>query len=73
MQTLPADLPGDDAPADLRRYEAFLPTDGTPFASMGEGWTPLVEAPALADAAAADADRAAPDVRLKNETTNPTW
>ena len=73
MRTSPAELPGDDAPADLRRYEAFLPTAGTPFASMGAGWTPLVEAPALAETAASAADRAAPGVRLKNETINPTW
>nr|WP_254714699.1 pyridoxal-phosphate dependent enzyme [Natranaeroarchaeum aerophilus] len=40
---------------------------------MGEGWTPLVNAPTLADASASDASQPVPDIRLKNETTNPTW
>ncbi|WP_435176914.1 threonine synthase [Halorussus sp. AFM4] len=76
---LPDALPDTDR-TDLWRYADWLPTegldlapDGAPPAAMGEGWTPLVEAPTLSATAAADFDAAGPDVLVKNETTNPTW
>jgi len=50
--------------ADMWRYRELLPLlPGEPV-TMGEGWTPLLEAHDLPVGA---------DVYLKNETTNPTW
>jgi threonine synthase len=80
---LPETLPDSDR-TDLWRYADWLPTDGldlgpgrdsagAPPSSMGEGWTPLVEAPRLSAAAAAEFDARGPDCYLKNETANPTW
>ena len=76
---VPGELPDSDR-TDLWRYADFLPTEGidlsaegAPRASMGEGWTPLVEAPHLSETAAADLAADGLDVLLKNETVNPTW
>lgn len=77
LDSFPDSLPGDDARSDLLRYVEFLPTDRITPISCGEGWTPLVDAPALTDMAASTAmssnTEAPPDVLIKNETTNPTW
>ena len=76
---LPNDSGGDRHRTDLWRYADWLPTgdidlaDGAPVTSMGEGWTPLVDAPHLSAVAAAGVDSAGPDCYLKNETVNPTW
>jgi threonine synthase len=83
---LPDALPDSDR-TDLWRYANWLPTEGlelTPAGapsvsageesvSMGEGWTPLVEAPHLSATSAAGFDVEGPDCYLKNETVNPTW
>ncbi|NEU55457.1 pyridoxal-phosphate dependent enzyme [Halorussus sp. MSC15.2] len=85
-EDLPDTLPDSDR-TDLWRYADWLPTEGlglaaagdpapsteAPPSSMGEGWTPLSDAPLAAEAAAADFDAAGPELYLKNETTNPTW
>jgi threonine synthase len=76
---VPGELPDSDR-TDLWRYADFLPTAGidlTPqgvsSASMGEGWTPLVDAPHLSETAAAGLSADGPEMFLKNETVNPTW
>jgi threonine synthase len=76
---LPDALPESDR-TDLWRYADFLPTERIDLtteavspASMGEGWTPLVDAPHLSETAAAGLSADGPNVLLKNETTNPTW
>jgi len=52
----------------VERYGEFLPpVDCCPGLSMGEGFTPLVDAPRLADALGIRR------LLIKNETTNPTW
>jgi len=75
----PGDLPDslpDAERADLRRYADFLPDAGEPV-SMGEGWTPLVDAPRLGASVCGGREPPrpddGPDVFLKNETANPTW
>jgi len=75
----PGDLPDslpDSERTDLRRYADFLPDAGEPV-PMGEGWTPLVDAPRLGATVSAGSEPLrpddAPDVLLKNETVNPTW
>ncbi|NHN60341.1 MULTISPECIES: pyridoxal-phosphate dependent enzyme [Halorussus] len=83
LEVARADLPDalpDSERTDLWRYADWLPTEGidladggAPASAMGEGWTPLVEAPTLSATAAADFDAEGPDVLVKNETTNPTW
>jgi threonine synthase len=78
---LPDRLPDSDSNrTDIWRYADFLPTegidlasDGTPPVSMGEGWTPLTDAPHLSETAAAGIGGDGPSVFLKNETANPTW
>jgi threonine synthase len=51
------------------RFAAFLPFDGIdPTLSLGEGNTPLLEAPALLREMTG-----IPRLLLKNETQNPTW
>lgn len=53
-------------PTDMWTYRSLLPlVPGEPV-TFGEGGTPLVVAPDLSDAIGAD-------VRLKNETVNPSW
>jgi len=77
---LPEVLPDSDR-TDLWRYADWLPTEGldlgpgrdsagAPPSSMGEGWTPLVEASRLSATAAAEFDAEGPDCFLKNETAN---
>lgn len=77
LDSFPDSLPGNDARSDLLRYVEFLPTAGITPLSCGEGWTPLVDAPALADTATSEAmssdNDEPPEVLVKNETTNPTW
>ena len=52
----------------VERYAELLPAQGYYTAlSLGEGFTPLVEAPGLAR------DLGVARVLLKNETVNPTW
>jgi threonine synthase len=52
----------------LERYAEFLPSTGyDPRYSLGEGSTPLLDAPALA------AELGIARLLLKNETMNPTW
>ena len=60
---LPDSLPENDR-RDLWRYADFLPTEGVDPVSLGEGWTPVTEL---------SGNPESPTVRLKNETTNPTW
>ncbi len=61
----PSDLRGRGA--DLWRYEDVLPVrDPTFQVRLGEGWTPLVDAPRLADRLGLDR------VWIKNEALNPT-
>lgn len=59
------DWPGQSL---VERYAEFLPpTDYTSRLSLGEGFTPLLQAPELAR------DLAVSTILLKNETVNPTW
>jgi len=52
----------------VERYAEFLPADGyRPSMSLGEGFTPLVDAPELAVRLGVSR------LLLKNETVNPTW
>jgi len=52
----------------IERYAGFLPTDGYYSGlSLGEGFTPMVDAPALAVGLGVSR------LLLKNETMNPTW
>lgn len=63
-----ADLPfeaGSDE-TTMWRYRDLLPLLADEPTTMGEGWTPLVAARELSDETGLD-------VRVKNETTNPTW
>jgi threonine synthase len=53
-------------PRSLWRYEALLPTAAPADADAGPGWTPLVPAPRLAEAAGVG------EVYLKLDHTNPT-
>ena len=53
-------------PRSLWRYEALLPTAAPAHADAGPGWTPLVPAPRLAEAAGVG------EVYLKLDHTNPT-
>jgi len=50
-------------PASMWRWEAFLPAAASEAVSLGEGNTPLLEAPALGLG----------DVWIKDESRNPTW
>ena len=62
------DLPfeaGSDEP-NMWRYRHLLPLLADEPTTMGEGWTPLVEARALSSETGLD-------VQVKNETVNPTW
>lgn len=64
-----ADLPfTDPAPEEtsMWRYRDLLPLLADEPTTMGEGWTPLVEARSLSGETGLD-------VRVKNETVNPTW
>lgn len=58
--------PVADAPTSMWRYADFLPLLSSDPVTIGEGWTALVSTPALSEELGVD-------VRLKNETTNPTW
>jgi threonine synthase len=77
-EDLPDSLP-DSGRTDLWRYAEWLPTEGlgladdAPSSAMGEGWTPLVEAPHLSKTAAARFEVGGPELYVKNETANPTW
>jgi len=52
----------------IERYAGLLPAEGYDSTlSLGEGFTPLVDAPALA------AELGVARLLLKNETVNPTW
>ncbi|MDX2440737.1 MAG: threonine synthase [Desulfobacterales bacterium] len=52
----------------LQRYQAFFPwVDGSRAVSLGEGFTPLVNADVLAERLGLK------ELWLKNETVNPTW
>lgn len=52
----------------IERYAEFLPTGGyNPDLSLGEGFTPLLDVPELAD------ELGVSRLLLKNETVNPTW
>lgn len=65
-----ADLPfADESTPDetsMWRYRDLLPLLADEPTTMGEGWTPLVEARELSEETGLD-------VRVKNETVNPTW
>src|SRR3981081_2883531 len=50
-------------PASMWRWESFLPAAAADAVSLGEGNTPLLEAPALGLG----------DVWIKDESRNPTW
>ena len=69
LAELPDELVTHDDRYDVYRYADWLPVDDIEWLSTGEGWTPLVDAPALADVEGADDT----SVLVKNETTNPTW
>jgi len=51
------------SPASLWRWEAFLPAEAKDAITLGEGNTPLLRVPALGLG----------DLRIKDETRNPTW
>lgn len=71
----PTDSSAAGSRSDAAGSDAAAPDDAATEApiSMGEGWTPLVEAPRVGASAAAEFGGARPDLYLKNETTNPTW
>lgn len=75
INSIPGSLGGDNSQSGLFRYAAFLPTDGIVPISLDEGWTPLIDAPTLAETTIGNSlkDSKTPEVLLKNETTNPTW
>lgn len=54
-----------DAPSDLWAFDAFLPVGDGETVSLGAGGTPLHDAPRLSE-------RLGADVRIKDETGNPT-
>src|SRR6478609_868300 len=54
------------APTDMWRYDPVLPAGRADAISLGEGWTPLLRAPALGAAIGAH------DIWLKDEGQNPT-
>lgn len=61
-------LPVDATQPGLFRYRAMLPlTADTPAVSLGEGGTPVVDLPALAERSGVRA------VFVKDESRNPTW
>ena len=68
LADLPGELVTDENRYDIYRYADWLPTSDIEWLSNGEGWTPLVEAPALATV-----ENETTTVLVKNETTNPTW
>lgn len=55
---------GGERRTDMWRYRELLPLLPDDPVTLGEGWTPLVEANGLSATA---------DIYLKNETVNPTW
>jgi threonine synthase len=63
-----ADLPftGGSDETSMWRYRELLPLLADEPTTMGEGWTPVVEARELSDETGLD-------VRVKNETPHPTW
>lgn len=78
IETWPTELVTNPDRYDIYRYGAWLPTDDIEQVTAGEGWTPIVEAPALATAAngsdeSTDGSRSETSVFIKNETVNPTW
>ena len=54
-------------PKDMWRYDALLPFEAAEAVSLGEGGTPLVAAPRLAESLGLRA------VWIKDESRNPTW
>lgn len=58
--------PSPDAPTSMWRYADLLPLLASTPVTIGEGWTSLVDAPTVSEELGAD-------IRIKNETTNPTW
>lgn len=69
----PLDLVWDGAGIDekqrcqAKRYSAFYPFENDEWVPLGEGGTPLVEVKAFA------AELGLADVRVKNESANPSW
>jgi threonine synthase len=62
------ELPVDPSQPGLFRYRALLPlAAGTAAVSLGEGGTPVVGLPRLADRAGVA------EVWVKDESRNPTW
>ena len=57
---------GGGRPQTMWDYRGLLPLLADTPVTMGEGGTPAVEVPR-------QSDRLGVDVRIKNETTNPTW
>ncbi len=55
-----------DAPTDMWRYSAVLPTDATRAVTLQEGWTPLLEASRLGN------ELGARSLWIKDESRNPT-
>ena len=55
-----------DGPATLWRYADALPVDAADAVSLGEGLTPLVACPRLSASLGVD-------LRVKDESRNPTW
>lgn len=69
LDEYPDRLVSNDDRYDVYRYADWLPADDIGWLSAGEGWTPLVDAPALSSTA----NDPEATILLKNETTNPTW
>ena len=68
LQAAAAALPRDalqDREASLWRYRELLPVQGEPL-SLGEGWTPLLDAPRVAQ------ELGVADLWIKDEALNPT-
>jgi threonine synthase len=64
--TIPS-APDPLSTAGIARFAEFLPIDRSTFVSLGEGGTPLLALPA------AGALAGLPELRLKDESRNPTW
>ena len=70
LEELPETLVTDETQYNLNRYKTWLPFSETELHSLGEGWTPLLQAPHLSSLSSPGTTDT---VLIKNETLNPTW